>query len=254
MNRTTAAAGTSRLAWAVLGAALLEVLAPLVNALGPGASPGEGAGATLAITPAGWAFAIWGVIYTLAVLQAVGTLAAGPGRVPRRLQVDLVVLYLGGAVWILLAALSSSLATAVALLVMAVAAVDAVLLVTRRRTGPTWLTLLTRAGVGLYAGWVTAALFLNVSTALVELDVVAVADLGWQLLVLLVAVATLAAVTLAARATLAYPLAGCWALVGIAATGLEEQSTAVAVTALSALVVLVALTLVLRGTRRLAPA
>ena len=62
------------------------------------------------------------------------------------------------------------------------------------------------------------------------------------------------AVTLASRATLAYPLAGCWALVGIAATGLAEQSTAVSVTALSALVVLVALTAVLRGTRRLSPA
>ena len=255
MSRTTSVPqGTTRLAWAVLGAAVLEVVAPVLTALGPGDSPGEGAGATLAITPAGWAFGIWGVIYTLAILQAVATLAVGGRRVPRRLQVDLLVVYLGGTAWILLAALSTSLGTAVALLTMTVAAVDAVLLVTRRRTGPTWLTLLTRASVGLYAGWVTAALFLNVSTALVELDVVAVTDLGWQLVVLLVAVGVLLVVTVAARATLAYPLAGSWALVGIAATGLDEASTAVAATAISALVVVAALTLVLRGTRRLSPA
>lgn len=249
-----APAGTRRLAWAVLAAAVLEVLAPVVTIAGPGSPPGEGAGPELAITPAGWAFSIWGVIYTLAILQALAALLTGSSRVPRRLQLDLLGLYLGGTAWILLAALSSSTATAVALLVMTVAGVDAALLVTRRRTGPTWLTLLTRAAVGLYAGWVTAALFLNVATALVELDLVAVGDLGWQLAVLLVAVATLLTITVAVRATVAYAAAGTWALVGIAATGLDERSTAVAATALSAIVVLVVLTLVLRGTRRLTPA
>ena len=94
-SHAAALAGTRGLAWAVLLASVLEVVAPVVTINGPGASPAQGSGPELLITPVGWAFSIWGVIYTLAIAQAVATLVRGPGSVPRRLQVDLVVLYLG---------------------------------------------------------------------------------------------------------------------------------------------------------------
>ena len=66
--------GTRALAWAVLAAAVLEVVAPAITLNGPGSSPDAGSGPELLITPAGWAFSIWGVIYALAVAQAVGVL------------------------------------------------------------------------------------------------------------------------------------------------------------------------------------
>ena len=231
--------GRRPLAWAVLAAAVVEVVAPVVTINGPGSSPGAGSGPDLLITPVGWAFSIWGVIYTLAIAQAIGVLVRGAGSTSRRLQVDLVVLYLGGALWIVLAGLDSSLATAAALLLMLVAAVDAVTTVSRESIAPRWLRLLTLASVGLYAGWVTAAFFLNVSTALVDSGAVEADQLGWQVVVLAVAVVTLLGVLVAVRGNVAYAVAGVWAMVGIAVTGSSDGTTEVLVAAVVGAVLIV---------------
>lgn len=246
-NRSTVSRrGTRALAWGVLVAAVLQVAAPVVTIFGPGTSPGAGAGAELLITPAGWAFSIWGVIYALALIQAVAVLVRQIDAVPPRLQVDQLMLYLGGALWILMAALDSSVATAAALLLMFVAAVDGVLTAARRPLTHRWFAVLTRASVGLYAGWVTAAFFLNVSTALVATDVVEVGDLSWQLVVLVIAALTLLVLTVAARGVVAYAIAGCWALLGIAVTGVTQATAAVTALAAGSAVLLVAATAVVR--------
>ena len=238
--------GSASLAWVVLAAAVAEVVAPVVTINGPGASPGNGSGPELLITPVGWAFSIWGVIYTLALAQAVAVLVRGPGAVSRRLQVDLLVLYLGGTVWIVVAGLDSSLATATALLVMLVAAVDAVLTVSRLRLGPSWFAALTRSAVGLYAGWVTAAFFLNASTALVDQGVVEADTVGWQLGVLVLAAGALLGVLTASRGVPAYAVAGVWALLGIAVTGATGEHPSVLVLALVGAVAIAAAALVVR--------
>lgn len=234
------------MAWAVLVAAVLEVIAPVATIIGPGASPGGGSGPELLITPVGWAFSIWGVIYTLAIVQAIAVLVCGAGSVSRRLQAGQLVLYLGGTTWIVMAALDSSLATAAALLVMFVAALDAVLTARRQPLQPRAFAVVTRSAVGLYAGWVTAAFFLNVSTALVEAGVAEADELPWQILVLVVAVATLVVLTVATRGAPAYVAAGCWALLGVAVTGVSDGTTAVVVVALVAAAVLVGVSVKVR--------
>lgn len=234
------------LAWAVLAASVLQVVAPIVTISGPGASPGNGSGPELLITPVGWAFSIWSVIYALAIAQAVAALLLRTDDTPRRLQVDQLVLYLAASLWIVLAGLDSSLATAAALTLMLAAAVDGVLSVVRVSLAPRWFALLTRAAVGLFAGWVTAAFFLNVSTALVDAGAVEAADLAWQLAVLIMAAIVLLALTIAARGILAYAGAGIWALIGIAVTGATNGTTQVTFVALTAAVVLVLVTVGLR--------
>ena len=87
---------------------------------------------------------------------------------------------LRAAVWILVAALDSSTATFLALAVMFGAAVDGVLTLARADLSPRWLALLTRGAFGLFAGWVSAALFLNLSTAMVEWGWVGVDDSPWH--------------------------------------------------------------------------
>lgn len=239
--------GSTTLARAVAAAAVLQVLAPVVTTVGPGAAPGAGSGPQLLITPVGWAFSIWGVIYALALAQAGAVLVRGAATVPRRLQVGQLVLYAGGTVWIVMAALDSSLATAAALAVMLLGAVVALLAAARGRIdGPRWLRLLTLASVGLYAGWVSAAFFLNVSTALVDLGAVEADAVGWQLVVLGVALATLVGLLVGARGTLGYALAGTWAFTGIAVTGSRDGTTAVTVLAVVAGVVLLAAAAALR--------
>ncbi|MRJ74918.1 MFS transporter [Aeromicrobium sp. SMF47] len=253
---TTAArrdTGQTWLAWVVLVAAVLEVVAPVVTANGPGSSPGDGSGPELLITPVGWAFSIWGVIYTLAIAQAIAVLVRGADAVPRRLQIDLVVLYLGGTVWIVLAGLDSSEATAGALLVMLLAAVDAVLTTSRAAIAPRWLAVLTGASVGLYAGWVTAAFFLNLSTALVDATSLEADGLGWQIVMVVIAVIALLAVLVATRGNVAYAAAGIWAMIGIAVTGSSDDTTEVLVAAVVAAVVLVVTTLALHVARRRSP-
>ncbi|MEV7395941.1 hypothetical protein [Aeromicrobium sp. NPDC092404] len=246
-QRQSGRAGTRSLAWGVLAAAVLQVIAPVITINGPGASPGSGSGPDLLITPVGWAFSIWGVIYALAIAQAIGVLVRG-GDIPLRLQLDQIVLYLGGALWIALAGLDSSQATAGALLLMLVAAVDGVLTAARRQLHAGWLTVLTRAAVGLYAGWVTAAFFLNASTALVDSGVVEADELSWQVGVLVAAVLTLVALTIASRGILTYAAAGVWALLGIAVTGRSDGTTEVVTVAAISAIVLVATTAALRLT------
>lgn len=237
---------------AVLVAAVLQTVTPVVTIAGPGSSPGEGSGPELLITPVGWAFSIWGVIYTLAIVQAVAALVAGSPGSPRRQSAQLA-LYLGGAVWILLAGIDSSLATAAALTVMFGAAVVAVLTVAREEMDPPWLRRLTRAAVGLYAGWVTAAFFLNVSTALVDSGVVDAGDLAWQVVVLAVAVVTLLVLAVAARGPAAYAVAGVWAMIGIAVTARDNGDDTIVAATFVGTVLLVAVTTVIGLRRRRAP-
>jgi hypothetical protein len=226
------------LAWALLVAAVIEVVAPVVTINGPGSSPGGGSGPDLLITPVGWAFSIWGVIYTLAIVQAVAALVTR-AAVPPRLLIDLIVLYLGGALWIALAGIDSSTATAAALLLMLVAAVDAVLTVGRHALAPRWFAVLTQASVGLYAGWVTAAFLLNVSTASVDAGIVSADDVAWQVVVVALAVVALVAVVALTGGNVAYALAGTWAMVGIAVTGASDGTDGVLVAAVVSAVVLV---------------
>ena len=237
---------------AVLVAAILQTVTPVVTIAGPGSSPGEGSGPELLITPVGWAFSIWGVIYTLAIVQAVAALVTRAHGSPRR-QVAQLVLYLGGAVWIVLAGLDSSLATAGALAVMFGAAAVAVLAVAREEIDPPWLRRLTRAAVGLYAGWVTAAFFLNLSTALVDAGVVSADDLPWQVIVLGAAVLTLLVLTVAARGPVAYAAAGVWAMIGIAVTARDNGDDVIVATTFVGTVLLVAATAVIGLRRRRAP-
>lgn len=246
-TKGTSAARGRGLAWAVLATAVLQVLAPVVPALGAGASPGEGAGAELLITPVGWAFSIWGVIYTLAIVQAVSALVSKDARVPRRFQVDQVALYLAGTLWIFMAALESSTLTFLALALMLVAAVDGVLTLARGAVEPGWFGILTRAAFGLYAGWVTAAFFLNLSTALVGWGVVEADQVAWQLVVVAVATGTLVGLLLTTRLP-TYALAGLWALFGIVVTGLQDGTDSVVVAGTVAAVALAAAAAVaLRG-------
>lgn len=238
-----------RLANAVLAAAVLQVVAPIATISGPGASPGSGSGAELLITPVGWAFSIWGVIYALAIVQAVSTMVKRDRRVPLRLQLDQIGLYLGGTLWILMAALDSSTATFVALALMFGFAVDGVLTLARAgdELAPRGHRTITRIAFGLYAGWVSAAFFLNLSTALVGWGVVEADAVGWQLAVVAVATVTLVALVLVGRLA-AYAAAGLWALFGIAVTGLSDGTDSVVVAAAVAAVALLVAAVV--GLRR----
>ena len=215
------------LGWLLLGAAAAQIAAPVVQSLVGASEPGEGS-EDLLITPAGWTFSIWSLIYLLAVAHAVVTLRWGTGTdQPRRFTRDLALLYVGAAVWIVLSSVGSSWGTFAALAVMTALALDAARIAARSgppMDAPAWTGTLARATSGLYAGWVSAAVFLNLSTALIESDIADSSAQLWQIGLLVVALGVAFLVDRWLGRGLAYPAALAWASLGIA-VAVREVST-----------------------------
>lgn len=223
---------TTPLAWVTLLAALAQAAAPVVARSGGGASPDE-ATTDLLITPAGYTFAIWGVIYALSIATAacaVWKRATGTDR-PDHLLTDLLVAFLGATAWIAGAATEVEWITPIILTIMTVALIDAARLAARpcEESGPRTLTGLTRTTVGLYAAWASAAVFQNWA-----------ADIGasfgdptvlwWQLAILIVGACFGIVVTARYGAALPlYPIGLVWALVGILVTAWNETTAVVVV-------------------------
>lgn len=225
---------------AVVGA-IAQVLAPAVPFAGVGASPNEST-VDLLITPAGYTFSIWSVIYLLSLVLAgvvLGTRSTGTAA-PSRVTADVSIAFFGAAVWILFSAAEWQWITSIVLTIMTVALIDAARIVAGPRDphAPSWHATLTRVLVGIYAGWATAAVFQNWASD--AADAGADADaLGWQIAVLLAAAVFAIIVTLFLGGVLiGYPLTVIWALIGIVVTAAGE-TPAVAAVCVAAIVVLV---------------
>ncbi|MCF3939434.1 MULTISPECIES: MFS transporter [Gordonia] len=223
----TTRVNTSLSILAVAGA-IAQILAPVVPFAGVGASPNEST-VDLLITPAGYTFSIWSVIYLLSLVFAgmvVLTRSTGTDA-PARVTADVSVAFFGAAVWILFSAAEWQWVTSIVLTIMTVALVDAARLVAGPRDPetPAWRATLTRVLVGIYAGWATAAVFQNWASD--AADAGADADaVGWQIVVLLVAAVFATIITLFLGGVLiGYPLTVIWALIGIIATSGGETPT-----------------------------
>lgn len=160
------------------------------------------------IQPAGWAFAIWGVIYLWLVASAGFGLFkrdTDPGwdAVRWPLFVSLSI----GAAWISIALRAPVMATAL-IWVMLAGAVLAL------RAAPAadraWLAL----PLGLYAGWLTAASCVALSTVAAGYGIGGETVLGWAGLALALVIAVPLAQTLRVPT---YTLAVAWALAGVLA-------------------------------------
>jgi hypothetical protein len=159
------------------------------------------------IQPAGYAFSIWGVIYLWILAMALFGLvkrdtAADWDRGRWPLLVSLAV----GASWIAVA-LSAPVMATVLIWVMLIGAIWALWRVPQRDRA--WLAL----PLGLYAGWLTAASCVALATILIGYNILSPMAASWAALALALAIA----IPLARRfATLTYPLAIAWALIGVA--------------------------------------
>lgn len=232
------------LAWAALAAAVAQVVSPAVQALADLGAPASAQGDELLITPAGYTFSIWSLVYLLSFGYAVAVVVTRTTGTPMpgRLLRDLVCLYVGAAVWIVVAAAGSSWATAMVLLAMVVVAVDAAWVASResgRGAGPAWLPVWARA-TGVYAGWVTAAAVLNVCGAVVEGDVLDGGDVGWQGVALVVTVVVALTISALIGGSWAYAATLVWAFAGVAVAVRDVSGGLVVVAVAGAVVVALA--------------
>jgi hypothetical protein len=225
------------------GAVLLTAVAqiagsPLGTALA-GRSVGEVSDATRSlITPAGYAFSIWGPVFAGALAWVV--YQALPGQreraVHRSTGWPLVVAFAGNAVWELLFPLVGDrvpvLPAVLLFAIVAAAATAWARLQAMPLTGPA--RLLPAAITGLLLGWVTLAAAVQVASAGVALGARAhgAAAQGWAV-VALAAVAALAAALVRVARVAAGPFAFAvvWGLVAVAVDGRPVVVTVAAVSA-----------------------
>lgn len=160
------------------------------------------------VQPAGYAFAIWGLIYGWLVVSAgFGLWARSSDPAWTRMRGPLIVSLALGTPWLWIATQSAIWAT-----VLIFAMAGAALLAARR--SPDHDRWLAHAPVAIYAGWLTAAAFVSLGTTAAGHGVLTGAT-GRAWLGLAGATLTGLAMLLALRRRLEYALTLAWALIGI---------------------------------------
>jgi hypothetical protein len=212
------------------------------------------------IVPPGGAFAIWSVIIALSIGYAVW---AASDRRPDpalrdRLTTPLLVTGIGFSAWLVAAELEPTWTTLVIFLVMLAALLRALGYAVQQRAAiRTWsplARLLLWGTLGLYTGWSSVAIWLNLTTALVGsgAPTTTPAAVTGQVAILAGAVGTAVAITWFSRGLLTYVATIAWALGGVVVSTVQEGYPLLATTAAVGLAVVVAVAVVrrvrLRGT------
>jgi benzodiazapine receptor len=200
------------------------------------------------VTPAGYVFSIWGVIYAL--LLAFVVFQALPSQRGKPFLGQISVLFILSSVfnvvWLFLWHYDQ-IVVSVVLMFALLATLIAVYL--RLGIGKTVVSVKERVFVHLpfsvYLGWITVASIANVASALVAVgwDGFGLASDVWAVLVIGVALLITLGV-IATRRDVAYSLVLVWALVGIAVNQSAYQNIVLAAE-ISAVIILVALAVVL---------
>jgi benzodiazapine receptor len=204
------------------------------------------------VTPAGYVFSIWGIIYILlGVFVIYQALPSQQGKEFRKRIGWLFVLSsAANTVWIFLWQYEY-LTLSVVLMFLLLATLISIYL--RLGIGKSAVTTRERLAVHLpfsvYLGWITIASIANVAVTLVSVkwDGFGIAPETWASLIVLVAL-LIAILVMATRKDVAYSLVIIWALLGIAVKQSGNQ-TIVTLTEASAVIIAVALAVTILFTR-----
>jgi hypothetical protein len=231
-----------------VAAALAQAILPSLPALtGWGVQIGQRANAEgpLPVTPAGYAFAIWGPIFAWCLAHAVWQALPrnGADALSRRAGWAFAAAMAGNALWALVFQSGGpAWATALILAGIAAAAITALAQVAAAfpplRRDQLWLFA---APLGLLAGWVSIAAFVNLAVALSEAGISAMRDAAGVASPAIIAAATTTALAVIARLAPfpTYALAVVWGLVAVLvrnggdATGVTAALAALLVAALA---------------------
>lgn len=227
---TFAAGGAGR--WLLLGSALLQLAAPpLIGFDTDAADP--------PIVPPGPFFAVWGVVVLGCLVVAVRGLPRGRAHADpyRRIQVPLSLVQIGFAGWLRAAGSPVDWLT-----VPIFAGMLAGLVVCLRRVlaadgGDRVSGALLGGVLGVYAGWATAAVWINTVTLLPGRALTGTAGLLVQCAAVLAATGAAAAGAWAFRGLASYTLTAGWALAGVTVSAAMAALPQLAVTAVAGILV-----------------
>ncbi len=254
MSRTTPRA------WLLLVLALAQVAAPLVPAIRDNSFTQADRAGEPPIVPAGYAFAIWGLIEALALAWAVWSVAR-PTPLSERLAAPLSVVFAGFTLWLLAVTFVDPnwLPLAVFLVMLggllvavrtALGAQDETARWSAARRNLLWGLL------GVYLGWASIANWINLTTAVAGTGGPITGTVGVvaQFAVLAGAAATALAVLRWTGGLLPYAATAVWAFAAVAIGASGAGEPLLAGTAVVAVVLVAGLTLALRMRRRTAVA
>ncbi len=168
------------------------------------------------VQPAGYAFAIWGLIYAWLVISAgFGLWKRAGDRAWDRARPALIISLLVGTPWLAVANSSAVWAT-ILIFVMAIGAIVALFQAPR---GDYWFFAVP---VGIYAGWLTAASFVSLGSTAAGYGVLTDA-MGWAYLGIIGALVAASVITYRTGSA-PYGVTVIWALVAIiVANGTENM-------------------------------
>jgi hypothetical protein len=183
------------------------------------------------VTPAGYVFAIWGIIYALLFIFII--YQALPSQKEKQFQKQISSLFLlsclFNCVWIFLWQYNF-----IALSVIAILALLATLTAIYLRLGVGAAKVSSREKLfvhlpfSVYFGWITVATLADIAAALVYEHWNGLSSDTWAEAILLVALAV-TLIVIVARRDIAYSLVIVWALVGIAANHSSNQNVVVTI-------------------------
>lgn len=166
------------------------------------------------VQPAGYAFAIWGLIYSWLVVSAVfGVWKRRSDAAWDHVRAPLMISLAVGTPWLAIANASAVWAT-ITIFIMSEAAIVA--LIRAPKVDGWWL----QAPVGIYAGWLTAASFVSLGSTAAGYGI-ALGSLGWAYLAIILALGVTLAVIARKPTAPEYGITVIWALIGIIVANLS---------------------------------
>lgn len=196
------------------------------------------------ITPAGYVFSIWGIIYLLLAIFIIYQVLPKNKNRPFQKQISFLFILscIANIAW-LFAWQYEQLPVSVGLMLLLLASLIAIY--QRLGIGKTSVPLMEKLAVhvpfSVYLGWITIATIANISATLVNAgwDGAGIEPTTWALIVIVVAV-IITLLSLVLRKDIPYALVIVWALLGIAAKQIQNQ-TIVTATQASAAIIAVAI-------------
>jgi translocator protein len=198
------------------------------------------------LTPAGYVFSIWSLIYLLLAVWILRMIPKSRRDLPLYQETSglFILSCLLNSGWILVWHYNYFLVSVFVMIGLLLTL--AVLYRTVKRTDP---SLLDMAPFSIYMGWISIAMIVNILYYLTDIGLIGEGTAGryWSYAGLLVA-AVLAVIVRVSQKDWLYPLVFVWAFVGIGMKNLEEHG-AYAYTAYTLAIVILLITLFYRKTR-----
>lgn len=255
-ERTT---GRAVIPYAMLFFAVGQFISPIFNALLGGEFTSANRSGEPPLTPAGYTFSIWGLIELVSLGLAIFLVLRRKrtdADLVERLATPLLVVFIGFSAWILAAELEPVWSTLVIIVVMFAALVWALrIALTARSRIAGWPTLgrgLLWWTLGLYTGWLSVAMWLNLTTAFAGsgAPITGTLGIGAQVATLAGALGTVLVILTWTGGLLSYAAAVCWGLVGAIVGTADAGQPVLTVAVVIGLVIVVAATAVTRRRSR----